>query len=305
MSDPSTLTSADLPLVRTRTVGGLRIHALDAGLQRLDGGAMFGVVPKPLWERRIPADERNRIPLALRCLLVEAPEALVLIDTGVGNKEDAKFRDIYGIDNEALPEQTGPTRLEAALAQAGFAPDDIDLVVLTHLHFDHAGGATLRRPDGSVAPAFPQARHAVEGRELDFAHRRNERIRASYVPDNLDPLTEAGLWHRVDVPAEDPSGLEITRGVRFLHTPGHTPWHQSVLIESAGETACFLADLCPTTAHLPLPWIMGYDLEPLRTLESKRTVWERARAEDWLLVMEHDPHTVWGRLDAEGRHLEG
>jgi glyoxylase-like metal-dependent hydrolase (beta-lactamase superfamily II) len=279
-------------LAVSRRIGDLRIHALDAGLQRLDGGAMFGVVPKPLWERRIPADEKNRIPLGLRCLLVEAPEALVLIDTGIGNKEGAKFRDIFGVENEG-----DPTRLEDAIRAAGFSPKDIDIVLLTHLHFDHAGGATVLRPDGSVEPAFPGARHVVQRGELEFASSPNERVRASYLERNLRPLVEAGVWSTVDGEAE------ITRGVRVLPTPGHTPFHQSVILESGGETACYLADLCPTVAHVPLPWIMGYDLEPLVTLETKREIWRRAGQEDWLLVFEHDAHTAWGRLDDDARGI--
>jgi glyoxylase-like metal-dependent hydrolase (beta-lactamase superfamily II) len=281
-----------LPLTRSTRVGDLRIHALEAGLQRLDGGAMFGVVPKPLWEKRIPADERNRIPLALRCLLVEAPEALVLVDTGVGNKEEEKFREIYGVENEG-----DPTRLEDAVRAAGHHPDDVGIVILTHLHFDHAGGATVLREDGSVAPAFPRARYVVQRGELEFAGRRNERIRASYLPHNFEPVTEAGLWDLVE------GAGEVTPGVRVLPTPGHTPHHQSVLVESGGETACYLADVCPTAAHVPLPWIMGYDLDPLATLESKRGLWERARAEEWLLVFEHDPRIPWGRLDPEARRV--
>jgi len=280
------------PLVQSRDVGRVRIHALDAGVARLDGGAMFGVVPRPLWERRIAPDERNRIPLALRCLLVEAPEALVLVDTGVGNKEDDKFLDIYGVENRG-----DPTRLEDAVRAAGFQPGDIDLVVLTHLHFDHAGGATWRRADGSVLPSFPGARHVVQRGELAFSALRNERVRASYLPLNVEPITDAGLWQLVDGPAQ------VTCGVRVIPTPGHTPHHQSVLVESDGERACFLADLCPTTAHIPLPWIMGYDLEPLVTLESKREMWRRARDEDWLLIFEHDTRVAWGRLDPEGMEL--
>ncbi len=275
-----------LPLVRSRRVGRLRIHALEAGLQQLDGGAMFGVVPKPLWERRIPADERNRIPLALRCLLIEAPHALVLVDTGIGNKEDARFHDIYGVDNAG-----DPTRLEDAIRAAGFAPGDVGIVLSTHLHFDHAGGNTVRDPRGRVVPAFPGARYVMQRRELDFARSDNERIRASYLPHNFEPLVQAGLIDFVDGPAV------VTEGVSVLPTPGHIPFHQSVLVESDGETACFLADVCPTSAHVPLPWIMGYDLEPLVTLESKRALWARARAEDWLLVFEHDPVVPWGRLD--------
>ncbi|MDZ7780271.1 MAG: MBL fold metallo-hydrolase [Gemmatimonadota bacterium] len=278
----------DLPLSRTTRIGSIRIHALEAGLQWLDGGAMFGVVPKPLWEKRIPADERNRIPLALRCLLVEAPNALVLVDNGIGNKQDEKFRDIYGVQNEG-----NPTRLEDAIRDVGFEPSDIDIMLDTHLHFDHAGGNTVLGADGIVRPAFPDARYVVQEGELELARSRNERIRASYLEANHQPVTDAGLWDLVRGEAE------ITEGVSVLPTPGHTPHHQSVLVQSDGETACFLADVCPTTAHLPLPWIMGYDLEPLVTLESKRGLWPRALEEDWLLVFEHDPVTAWGRLDPD------
>jgi glyoxylase-like metal-dependent hydrolase (beta-lactamase superfamily II) len=275
-----------LPLVRSAKVGGIRIHALEAGLQWLDGGAMFGVVPKPLWERRILADARNRIPTALRCLLVEAPEALVLVDTGIGNKEDEKFRDIYGVANDG-----DPTRLEDAIRAAGFSPEDVDIVLNTHLHFDHAGGDTTRTPDGRVLPSFPAARHVVQRGEFDFAHSANERIRASYLEPNFDPVAEAGLWDFVDGEAA------VTAGVRVLPTPGHTPFHHSVLVEDGGDVACFLGDVCPTSAHLPLPWVMGYDLEPLVTLESKRALWTRAREEAWLLIFQHDPDVPWGRLD--------
>jgi glyoxylase-like metal-dependent hydrolase (beta-lactamase superfamily II) len=277
-----------LPLSRSTMIGSIRIHALEAGVQQLDGGAMFGVVPKPLWERRIPADLRNRIPLALRCLLVEAPHALVLVDTGIGNKGDEKFREIYGVVNEG-----SPTRLEDAIRDVGFEPSDVDIVLNTHLHFDHAGGNTWLDADGRLELSFPGARHVVQKGELDFAHGRNERVRASYVAENFDLVTETGLWSLVE------GGGEITEGVSVMPTPGHTPFHQSVLIESDGEVACFLADACPTVAHLPLPWIMGYDLEPLVTLETKRGLWKRALEEDWLLVFEHDPRTPWGRLDPE------
>ena len=281
-----TTTIGDLPLSRSMDLGGFRIHALEAGLQRLDGGAMFGVVPKPLWERRIPADERNRIPLAMRCLLVETADALVLIDTGAGNKDDEKFKEIYGIENDGTP-----TRLEDAIRHAGHDPADIDVLISTHLHFDHAGGNTLREPDGRIRAAFPGARHYVQKGEFEFAHIQNERIRASYPTDNFDPVEEAGLWTFVDGPAE------IVPGVEVIPTPGHTPHHQSVLVRSEDRVACFLADVMPTSAHVPLPWIMGYDLEPLVTLESKRELLAAARDEDWLLVFEHDPVVSWGRLD--------
>jgi glyoxylase-like metal-dependent hydrolase (beta-lactamase superfamily II) len=281
-----TVDLASQPLVHSTRIGALNIHALGAGLQRLDGGAMFGVVPRPLWERRIHPDARNRIPLALRCLLVEAHNALVLVDTGVGNKESARFHEIYGIENAG-----SPTRLEDAIRAAGFQPSDVEIVVSTHLHFDHAGGNTMRNEDGEIVPAFPTARYVVQRGELEFAYTDNERIRASYVRENFGPLHDVGKWELVEGEAR------ITRGVRVIPTPGHTPHHQSVLVESEGQVACFLADVCPTTAHLPLPWIMAYDLEPLVTLESKRSLWARAREEEWLLVFEHDPLVAWGKLD--------
>lgn len=282
MSEPETR------LARSTRIGSIRIHALEAGLQRLDGGAMFGVVPRPLWEKRIAPDEHNRIPLAMRCLLVEAPGALILVDTGIGNKEDAKFRQIYGIENEG-----DPTQLEDAIRAVGFSPSDVDIVLNSHLHFDHAGGNTLLREDGAIVPAFPDARYVANREELAFASSPNERIRASYLARNLQPVTDAGLWDLTS------GAATITEGVRVIPTPGHTPQHQSILVQSQGETACFLADVCPTSAHLPLPWIMGYDLEPLVTLEAKRSLWHMAREEDWLLVFEHDPVVAWGRLDRE------
>ncbi len=271
--------------VATRQLGAFRLHALDAGRVYLDGGAMFGVVPKPLWEKKIAPDERNRIPLAMRCVLVETGDALVLIDTGVGNKDDEKFRDTYRIENEGQP-----TALEDAIREAGFQPSDVSVVINTHLHFDHAGGDTVKLPDGAIAPAFPGARYVVQGSEWEFAHIQNERIRASYTLQNFDPVDEAGLFDFVE------GSAEVVPGVSVTPTPGHTPGHQSILIESEGATACYVADLIPTSAHLPLPWIMGYDVEPLVTLESKRQLLGRAREEGWLLLFEHDPEVPWGYL---------
>jgi glyoxylase-like metal-dependent hydrolase (beta-lactamase superfamily II) len=278
----------DLPLARTRQLGDFRIHAIEAGLQWLDGGAMFGVVPKPLWERRIPADERNRIPLALRCLLVETPDELVLIETGLGNKESEKFIQIYGVDNAPPPGSDDPDRLQAAIRSLGFSPADVTTVVNTHLHFDHAGGNTYRDADGAVKLAFPGARHFVQRGEWEYAHHTNERTRASYLPDNFQPVADAGRFTFLEGEGE------VLPGVSVILTPGHTPRHQSVLVRSGGETACFMADVIPTMAHLPLPWIMGYDVEPLVTLESKRSLLRRAADERWLLVSVHDPTRPWG-----------
>lgn len=278
---------APTPLHDSRLLGRTRIHALQAGGQRLDGGAMFGVVPKALWERRIPADERNRIPLGMRCLLVEHPDGLVLIDTGVGNKEDAKFLDIYGVE-AAVPGHR--SMLDAALAAAGFDAADVKVVINTHLHFDHAGGNTALVPGDGIAPAFPNARYVVHAGELAYATHTNERTAASYFPANWEPLAASGQLDVVDGQAE------LVPGIRYRHTPGHTPFHQSVVIDGGGETAVFLGDVCPTAAHVPLPWIMGYDVEPLRTLESKRALWTEAAAGEWLVVFEHDATTAWGRV---------
>jgi len=270
------------------TVGRLQCHALEGGIQRLDGGAMFGVVPKPLWERRIAPDERNRIPLALRCLLVEHDDGPVLIDTGLGNKETAKFKDIYGVENEG---RTGRTCLEDALAERGYRPEDVRWVINTHLHFDHAGGNTFRDPDGNVALSFPRARYVVQKGELDFASHTNERTAASYLAPNFATVPFTLL----------DGEAEVLPGLRSVPTPGHVPYHQSILVESGGERACFLADVVPTSAHLPLPWIMAYDLEPLVTLESKRRLYARAELEGWLLLFEHDPAVVGGRLGRDGK----
>jgi glyoxylase-like metal-dependent hydrolase (beta-lactamase superfamily II) len=264
---------------------------------------MFGVVPRPLWERRIPPDGRNRIPLACRCLLVEHDDGPVLIDTGLGNKESPKFREIYGVENAG---HAGPTQLEDALQEAGFAPADVRVVVNTHLHFDHAGGNTfveLADPDGTgrrgadppIRLSFPRAAYVVQARELEFARHTNERTAASYLPHNWEAVVAAGRWRLLEGDAE------VVPGIRVLRTPGHVPHHQSVLIQRGGETACFLADLVPTTAHLPLPWIMGYDLEPLVTLESKRRVLDRAVAEGWIMVFEHDPVYGVGRIARDGK----
>lgn len=280
----------DLPIVRTRKHGAFTIHAIEAGGQRLDGGAMFGVVPKPLWEKRIAADERNRIPLAMRCLLVETPDALVLIDNGCGNKETQKFREIYGIENDGTP-----TRLEDGLKQLGFGPDDVDIMIDTHLHFDHAGGNTFLDADGELRLSFPRARYIVQQGEWDYAHWKNERIQASYLPHNFDPVEQAGQFEFVS------GEQEVVPGVRVMPTPGHTPHHQSVIIESEDEIACFLADVMPTGAHVPAAWIMGYDVEPLVTLESKKKLLRQAQNERWLLVFEHDPAVAWGYLTDEDR----
>ncbi|MFN2398957.1 MAG: MBL fold metallo-hydrolase [Gemmatimonadaceae bacterium] len=285
--------TAPAPLLQSRQLGRWRIHGLQAGGQRLDGGAMFGVVPKPLWERRIPADERNRIQLGMRCFLVEHESGLVLIDTGAGNKESEKFQDIYGLENAG---SGGRTMLEDALWAAGFRTDDVRLVINSHLHFDHAGGNTFRDRDGEVRPSFPNARYIVQRGEYEYACHTNERTGASYFPPNFEPVREAKQLDLIE------GEQEVVPGIRVIPTPGHVPFHQSVLIESDGERAFFLADLVPTSAHLPLPWIMGYDVEPLVTLETKRRILARAAKEGWLLLFEHDASVAWGRTRHDGKN---
>ena len=284
--------TAPTPLVERRKIGALTVHAVQAGGQKLDGGAMFGVVPKPLWEKRIPADERNRIQLGMRCLLIEHPSGLILIDTGAGNKEDSKFKDIYGLENEGAG---GLTMLEEGLAQIGVRPADIVMVINTHLHFDHAGGNTRAGKGDKVEASFPNATYIVKRGEYDYATHPNERTAASYFERNFTPIEAAGKMEFVT------REKEIVKGIRVIPTPGHTPFHQSILIESAGQRAFYLGDLCPTAAHLPLPWIMGYDVEPLVTLETKRRILKQAMDEDWLLIFEHDASNAWGRVEHDGK----
>ncbi len=288
-----------MPLSHTFQLGAFRCHALEAGLQRLDGGAMFGVVPKPLWEKRIAPDPRNRIPLAMRCLLIEHPEGLVLIDTGLGNKEDPKFLDIYGVENQGT---TGPTQLEDALAEAGHRAEDVTWVINTHLHFDHAGGNTRAdgRSGGQVGAvlSFPSATYVVQRGDLEFARNANERTRASYLPHNYEPVAQAGRFKLLE------GDSAILPGISTRLVPGHVPFLQGVLLESGGETLFYLADLMPTRHHLPLPWIMGYDVEPLRTLESKRALVATALKGGWTLFFEHDPDMMMGRLSGDPKHAE-
>ena len=283
---------AGAPLVETRKIGRWRVHAIQAGGQKLDGGAMFGVVPKPLWERRIVPDERNRIQLGMRCLLIEHESGLVLIDTGAGNKESDKFYDIYGVENRGA---SGATQLEDGLRGLGVTPKDVSLVINSHLHFDHAGGNTTRDASGKTSLTFPKARYVVQKGEYKFATHTNERTAASYFPHNFVPIQESGRFDLVSGEAK------IVAGISVMPTPGHVPHHQGIRLESDGEVAFYIADLVPTHAHLPLPWIMGYDLEPLVTLETKRRVLARAAEEEWLIVFEHDAKVPWSRIVHDGK----
>ena len=268
-------------------LGELELISLTDGTFRLDGGAMFGVVPKPLWERRMPADARNRIFLGMRPLLVRGDRTM-LIDAGIGSKMDAKSVEIYDIDRSH--------NLIDSLAAVGVSPRDIDIVLATHLHFDHAGGFTTRDESGRLVPTFPRARYVVRTGEWDDAAHPNERNRASYIEDNFKPLADFGV---LDLVA---GNATIMPGVRVVRTGGHTMHHQIVVIESAGETAIFAADLMPTTAHVDAPWIMGYDLYPMDTLRFKRTFIREAIAHEYLIFFEHDPMIAAGFIrESDGR----
>jgi glyoxylase-like metal-dependent hydrolase (beta-lactamase superfamily II) len=268
-------------------IGALEVTPLVDGYFRLDGGAMFGVVPKPLWERRAPADARNRIALAMRPLLVRG-ERLMIIDAGVGDKMDAKSIDIYAIDRRES--------LDTSLAGAGVAADDIELVLASHLHFDHAGGFTAADASGAIHPRFRNARYVVSHGEWEDATHPHERNRASYLQENFVPLADAGV---VEFLRGDET---VMNGVRVRRTGGHTRYHQIVYLESDGQTAVFAADLMPTAAHVDEPWIMGYDLFPMDTLEFKRGFVREAIDREYLIFFEHDPTIAAGYIrESNGR----
>jgi glyoxylase-like metal-dependent hydrolase (beta-lactamase superfamily II) len=270
------------------TLGDLELTPLLDGFLHLDGGAMFGVVPKPLWERRAPADERNRIRLGMRPLLVRGSTKTLLIDAGIGGKMDPKSADIYRIDRAG--------GLDRSLEEAGLSSDDVEVVLASHLHFDHAGGFTDLAPDGSLIPHFRKARYVARAGEWEDATHPHERNRASYLAENFVPLRDAGV---IDLVSDD---AEIIPGVRVMRTGGHTMHHQIVLVESGGRTAVFAADLIPTTAHIDPPWIMGYDLYPMDTLAFKRTFVREAIAREYVIFFEHDPAIAAGHIrERDGR----
>ncbi|MBM2838111.1 MAG: uncharacterized protein HW415_736, partial [Deltaproteobacteria bacterium] len=229
--------------------GDIELFSLSDGIMRLDGGAMFGVVPRVFWEKTNPADELNRIAIGVNPLLLKADGVNILVDTGNGDKFSEKLLKIYGIEREPI--------LLKSLSDAGLRPEDIDIVINTHLHFDHCGGNTFVDASGKLMPTFPNARYIVQKMEWEDATRPNELTKASYLPENFIPLMQAGRIELVD------GDMEVYPGVTVVHTPGHNRGHQSVKIESDGKTAFYLGDMIPTAAHVPLPYIMGYDLYPL------------------------------------------
>ena len=270
-------------------LGAFDITPVTDGRFRLDGGAMFGVVPKVLWEKCCQADERNRIQMGLNCLLVRAHGKNILVDTGLGDKWDAKFTDMLAMDRT-------PSLYDSLKAQ-GLTAEDIHMVINTHLHFDHCGGNTMH-DDGALVPAFPNAEYVVQRGEYEDAARANERTRASYRKENFAPIAHVNQWEFLD------GDTELAPGISVVVTDGHTRHHQCVKIESEGKTAFYLGDLIPTVSHLPLPYIMGYDLYPMQTLDAKRWVLDRAFEDHWLLIFEHDPRIQMGyvKKDVEGKY---
>ncbi len=261
--------------------GKLKLYPLCDGFFGLDGGAMFGVVPKPLWEKKHPPDERNRIKLALRPLLVATGKELILIDTGIGDKYDPDFAERYRI------EKTDSVLL--GLARLNFKPEDITTVILTHLHFDHCGGSTQIK-DGKLVPTFPRAHYIVQQAEWEDAINPNRRSRASYLGENFLPLKET---HRLELIN---GSIEIYPGIELLHTGGHTRGMQLVKITSDNKTAIFWSDMIPTRSHIPIPYIMGYDLFPLDSMDQKEKLLNQAVNGNWLSVLEHDQEAVMGKI---------
>lgn len=252
----------------------MQLYAIETGNFKLDGGAMFGVVPKLLWERTNPADEKNRIEMAARSLLIEDGNRLILIDTGMGNKQNEKFFSHYA--------RWGNHSLEGSLKKAGFHPDDITDVFFTHLHFDHCGGAIVRNGKGFYEPAFKNARFWSHQDHWKWATIPNARERASFLPENILPLEESGQLQLLN-DNKTPLGFDV------LLVDGHTEKQMLPVIRYQGKTIVFAADLIPTVGHLPIPYVMGYDTRPLLSLSEKTDFLTTAVQNDYLLFLEHDP----------------
>lgn len=267
--------------------GKYSIKVIESGYFALDGGAMFGIIPKPLWEKTSPADETNRIAMAARLLLLEWDDKKLLIDSGMGEKWDEKSRSIYAIDPE--------TTLEKSLKEAGVTPSQITHVLHTHLHFDHAGGS-VKEENGKLVPAFPNARYFVRRKNFEWGSNPSDRDRGSYIKQNFIPLMEHGVLELIENDV-----TEFMDGISLYEINGHTFGQQAIKITDGTNTLFFCADLIPTHAHVPLPYIMGYDLQPLVTLQEKKEVLAKAADENWSLVVQHDPKVVAVKVERSDR----
>jgi glyoxylase-like metal-dependent hydrolase (beta-lactamase superfamily II) len=267
------------------TLGDMDLTILTDGTYLLDGGAMFGVVPKPLWEKRTPANERNQILLGTNTVVVRTGKHTVVIETGIGNKLTEKQRGIFDA-RQLLPQSFAAARIK---------PEQVDIVINTHLHFDHCGWNTTRSEDGSIAPTFPNARYFAHRGEVAHGHLQLERDAVSYISENYDPLIASGQMTLLDIP--DGGNTEIVPGVSVEVFPGHTAQMMAVMLDSGGRRACYISDLVPTSAHLDVTWVMGYDLDPLTCIEQRKRFLSRAIPERWLVLFTHDHHHPMGYVE--------
>ena len=269
-------------LVRGRTtLGDMELTILTDGPYLLDGGAMFGVVPKILWEKRAPANERNQILLGTNIVVARTARHTVVIETGIGNKLTEKQRAIFAARQ----------MLQPSFQAAGIKPEQVDVVINTHLHFDHCGGNTVRSPDGSILPTFPNARYFAHRGEVEHGHLQLERDAVSYLSDNYDPLIASGQMTLLD------GAAEIVPGVSVEVYPGHTAHMLAVMLDSGGHRACYISDLIPTSAHLDVTWVMGYDLDPITCIAQRKRFLSRAIPEQWLVLFTHDHHHPMGYVE--------
>jgi glyoxylase-like metal-dependent hydrolase (beta-lactamase superfamily II) len=257
-------------------IGNYTIRLVDAGRFRLDGGAMFGVVPKTLWEKQKSADEHNRILMSTNLLLIEGHQKKILVDTGIGDKFSEKLAGIYAVDHSEY-------NLQKSLGSLNLSTEDITDVILTHLHFDHTGGATFRDRSGAIKPTFPRAKYYVQNRQFARALQPSEKDRASFFRENYIPLQENNQLILLE------EGGELFPGIEVLPVDGHTAGQQLVLIRGQKQTLLYAGDLIPTAAHIPIPWVMAYDLYPLTTIEEKNYYLKLAVDHNWLVFFEHDP----------------
>ncbi len=256
-------------------IGKYKLQIINSGYFALDGGAMFGIIPKPLWQRTNPADDVNRIKLATRNLLLSSNNRNILIDTGMGNKWDEKSKNIYAIDQSEFS-------LENQLKAVGLNTSDITDVILTHLHFDHTGGSTVYS-NGKLVPAFPNAKYYVRKKNYLWALNPSDRDKGSYIKDNFIPLMEHGMLNLLN------DEVDFDDEISFIIVNGHTFSQQLVKIYDSSNTIVYCCDLFPTTGHIPIPYVMGYDLQPLVTVEEKKKILSSAVKENWKLFFEHDP----------------
>jgi glyoxylase-like metal-dependent hydrolase (beta-lactamase superfamily II) len=267
----------------TLTLGDFELSVFSDGTYLLDGGAFFGVIPKIMWSRKMEADERNYVQSGLNSLLIRTGKQTVLVETGMGNKLSERMVKFYG----------QPAKLLENLTAAGVMPEDIDVVINTHLHFDHCGWNTVRGKNGKIVPTFPRAKYYAPEGEWQYARRPSERDAISYIPDNYDPLVAGGQMTLLK------GGEEIVPGISVQTFPGHTAHMQAVIVTSGGRTACYISDLIPTAAHIDIAWGMGFDLYPLQTIESKKHYYAKSIPEKWLTVFTHDARMPWAYVEQD------